>query len=88
MALNRRTNSAPLEHAGSGDRLTLESLVGIRLLAEKLSTRSTSGQGYLRILHQRSRVWREKAQTLPSARFTSHVRSYKIARDRHSISAL
>ena len=54
----------------TSDRLTNDSLEGIRLLAEMVRTTTVPGQEYLRVLNQRARVWKDKAQKISKTRET------------------
>jgi hypothetical protein len=54
----------------TSDRLTNDSLEGIRLLAEMVRTTTVPGQEYLRVLNQKTRDWKEKAQKISEARET------------------
>jgi len=61
---HRFTNNSIVERLLTCDRLTNDSLEGIRLLAETVRIATTPSQEYLRVLYQRTRAWKEKAQKL------------------------
>jgi hypothetical protein len=61
---NLLTDDLLLERILTCDRLTNDSLLGIRLLAEMVRSPVAPGHEYLRVLNYRTRLWRERAQKL------------------------
>ncbi len=68
MTPNLLTDDLLLERILTRDRLTNDSLLGIRLLAETARSPATPGHEYLRVLNCRTRMWKEMAQE----RFEAH----------------
>jgi hypothetical protein len=73
---HRLRNCSMVEPLLTRDRLTNDSLEGIRLLAEMVRTTTILGQEYLRVLNQRTRVWKEKAQKISKTRETDPLPVY------------
>jgi hypothetical protein len=69
----RLTNDSLSEHLLTRDRITIDSLVGIRLLAEMVRTTAAPGHEYLQVLNHQTQVWKDKAQKLAEARGTDHI---------------
>jgi hypothetical protein len=68
LAHGRLTNDSLSERLLTRDRFTIDSLVGIRLLAEMVRTTAVPGHEYLQVLNHQTQVWKEKAQKLAEAR--------------------
>lgn len=73
MVRGRLTNDSLSEHLLTRDRITIDSLVGIRLLAEMVRTTAAPGHEYLQVLNHQTQVWKDKAQKLAEARGTDHI---------------
>ena len=70
MKPHRLGNCSKVKRLLIRDRLTNDSLEGVRLLAEMVRTTAIPGQEYLRVLNQRARVWKDKAQKISKTRET------------------
>jgi hypothetical protein len=69
----RLTNDSLSERLLTRDRITVDSLVGVRLLAEMVRTTAAPGHEYLRVLNRQTRMWKEKAQELAEAWGPDHI---------------
>lgn len=65
MARGRLTNGSLSERILTRDRLTNDSLVGIRLLAEMVRTTAAPGHEYLQVLNRQTQVRKEKTRSWP-----------------------
>jgi hypothetical protein len=86
LARHRYGYNSIVERLLTRDRLTNDSLEGIRLLAETVRTTTTPSQEYLRVLNQRTRVWKEKAQKLSKPRGIDPLPTCGVRkRERHKV---
>lgn len=66
MTRHHFNNNSILQRLLTRDRVTNDSLEGIRLLAETVRIATTPNLEYLRVLNQRTRVLKEKALRVSS----------------------
>ncbi len=88
MARGRLTNGSLSERILTRDRLTNDSLVGIRLLAEMVRTTAAPGHEYLQVLNRQTQVWKEKAQKLAAARGTDHIHGRRTKKEGKEVDCL
>jgi hypothetical protein len=69
----RLTNDSLSERLLTRDRITLDSLVGLRLLAELARTPTAPGHECLRVLNHQVHVWKERAQRVAEAWVPEHI---------------
>jgi len=88
LAHGRLTNDFLSERILTGDRVTIDSLVGIRLLAEMGRTGTVLGHDYLQVLNHQAQLWRDKAEKLAEARATLDIPGPRKKKDRRQVDCL
>jgi hypothetical protein len=69
----RLTNNSLSEHPLTRDRITIDSLVGLRLLAERVRTPDAPGHECLRLLNHQTGLWMARAQESVEAWGPKHI---------------